>query len=159
MKIKKNGKVINLTESDLRRIVKKVIKEQDEAPVADVTKGDKKNWKFTVKSANPNVKGFDSEVLITMTQMKDPKTKKLGKPVYTVHTRKEGGQRVFVGKIGIGANGVNFPDKQKLKYNVGAYTGGASGGKYTGTDSTVAKTLTKGFKDSIGLDINFADTK
>jgi hypothetical protein len=30
MKIKKNGKVINLTESDLRRIVKKVIKEQDE---------------------------------------------------------------------------------------------------------------------------------
>jgi hypothetical protein len=28
MKIKKNGKVINLTESDLRRIVKKVIKEQ-----------------------------------------------------------------------------------------------------------------------------------
>ena len=30
MKIKKNGKVINLTESDLRRIVTKVIKEQDE---------------------------------------------------------------------------------------------------------------------------------
>jgi hypothetical protein len=29
MKIKKNGKVINLTESDLRRIVKKVIKEQE----------------------------------------------------------------------------------------------------------------------------------
>jgi hypothetical protein len=157
MKIKKNGKVINLTESDLRRIVKKVIKEQDEAPVADVTKGDKKNWKFTVKSANPNVKGFDSEVLITMTRMKDPKTKKLGKPVYTVETRKEGGQPVYIGKIGIGANGVNFKgsDKQKLKYNVGAYTTG----KYTGTDSTVAKTLTKGFKDSIGLDINFADTK
>ena len=30
MRIKKNGKVINLTESDLRRIVTKVIKEQDE---------------------------------------------------------------------------------------------------------------------------------
>jgi len=30
MKIKKHGKVINLTESDLRRIVTKVIKEQDE---------------------------------------------------------------------------------------------------------------------------------
>jgi hypothetical protein len=30
MKIKKNGKVVNLTESDLRRIVTKVIKEQDE---------------------------------------------------------------------------------------------------------------------------------
>jgi hypothetical protein len=30
MKIKKNGKVINLTESDLRRIVKKVIKEQEQ---------------------------------------------------------------------------------------------------------------------------------
>ena len=37
MKIKKNGKVINLTESDLRRIVKKVIKEQesDTTPVGD----------------------------------------------------------------------------------------------------------------------------
>jgi hypothetical protein len=29
MKIKKNGKVINLTESDLRRIVKRVISEQE----------------------------------------------------------------------------------------------------------------------------------
>ena len=35
MKIKKNGKVINLTESDLRRILKKVIKEQDEEPDYD----------------------------------------------------------------------------------------------------------------------------
>jgi hypothetical protein len=32
MNIKKNGKVINLTESDLRRIVKKVISEQEIAP-------------------------------------------------------------------------------------------------------------------------------
>ena len=32
MKIKKNGKVINLTESDLKRIVKKVLKEQLELP-------------------------------------------------------------------------------------------------------------------------------
>lgn len=29
MKIKKNGKVVNLTESDLQKIVKKVINEQD----------------------------------------------------------------------------------------------------------------------------------
>jgi hypothetical protein len=32
MKIKKNGKVINLTESDLKRIVKRVLTEQDESP-------------------------------------------------------------------------------------------------------------------------------
>jgi len=153
MKIKKNGKVINLTESDLRRIVTKVIKEQDEAPVADATKGGKKDWKFTVKSANPNVKKFDSEVLISKVEKKDPKTDKKGQPYYSVQTKKEGGKAVFVGNIGIGANGVNFSNIHKLKYNVGAYTTG----EYTGTDSTVAKTLTKGFKDSIGLDINFLD--
>ena len=33
MKIKKNGKVINLTESDLKRIVKKVLVETDESGV------------------------------------------------------------------------------------------------------------------------------
>jgi len=33
MKIKKNGKVINLTESDLKRIVKKVLNETDESGV------------------------------------------------------------------------------------------------------------------------------
>ena len=32
MKIKKNGKVINLTESDLKRIVKRVLKEQPDNP-------------------------------------------------------------------------------------------------------------------------------
>ena len=33
MKIKKNGKVINLTESDLKRIVKRVLVEQQELDV------------------------------------------------------------------------------------------------------------------------------
>ena len=34
LKIKKNGKVINLSESDLRRITMKVLKEQEEAEAA-----------------------------------------------------------------------------------------------------------------------------
>ena len=36
MKIKKNGKVINLTESDLKKIVKRVIKEQYESPANEL---------------------------------------------------------------------------------------------------------------------------
>jgi hypothetical protein len=59
MKIKKNGKVINLTESDLRRIVKKVIKEQDEAPVADATKQNKPET-FRFKLIDPNNKNSKS---------------------------------------------------------------------------------------------------
>ena len=59
MKIKKHGKVINLTESDLRRIVKKVIKEQDEAPVADATKQNKPET-FRFKLIDPNNKNSKS---------------------------------------------------------------------------------------------------
>tara|TARA_R110000803_G_scaffold73605_1_gene137455 strand:+ start:122 stop:907 length:786 start_codon:yes stop_codon:yes gene_type:complete len=47
MKIKKNGKVINLTESDLRRIVTKVIKEQDEQEQEVTEKEGKKNAPIT----------------------------------------------------------------------------------------------------------------
>ena len=56
MKIKKNGKVINLTESDLRRIVKKVIKEQDEAPVADATKQNKPETNKPIKPSFKKIK-------------------------------------------------------------------------------------------------------
>jgi hypothetical protein len=150
MKIKKNGKVINLTESDLRRIVTKVIKEQDEAPVADAAEGGKKNWKFTIKS--PKF-GFTSEILISMYQNKDPKTKKMGQPVYSINTRKEGEKMVYVGKIGIGVNNINFPQKRVLMKNVGAM-------QQKGIpDPAMSKELTKGFKDSIGLDINFENPK
>jgi hypothetical protein len=155
MKVKKNGKVINLTESDLRRIVKKVIKEQDEAPVSGGTEGGKTSWRFTVKSS-PRYKnskgtkgGFTSEVLISKVEKKDPKTGKKGQPYYSVSTKKEGGQVVFVGKIGIGTNGVNFTRRGVLMKNVGAYASDSV------PEPSVATALAKGFKDTIGLDINF----
>ena len=54
MKIKKNGKVINLTESDLRRIVKKVIKEQEsdleiKSGNFEIAGNDGKKRKLTIK--------------------------------------------------------------------------------------------------------------
>ena len=147
MKIKKNGKVINLTESDLRRIVKKVIKEQDEAP-----EGGKSQWKFTVQSAAPNVNPFKSVVLIGKVEQKDPKTGKKGEPYYTVSTKKEGGEVVYAGNVNKDGS---FNKKHVLIYNLGGYTTG----KYTGPSTTVTKTLTKGFKDAIGLDINFQTVK
>lgn len=52
MKIKKNGKVINLTESDLRRIVKRVLTEQSEE---DISKG-KKTGCYTVKKGDQLLK-------------------------------------------------------------------------------------------------------
>ena len=147
MKIKKNGKVINLTESDLKRIVKRVLTEQDESPDV-LSKGGKTNWKFTVKSS-PIYKGFTSEILISKVEKKDPKTGKKGQAYYSVSTKKEGGQVVFVGKIGIGANGVNFTRRGVLMKNVGAYTSDSV------PEPSVATALSKGFKDTIGLDINF----
>lgn len=55
MKIKKNGTVINLTESDLKRIVRRVIKEQEEGePVGgglNITKGFKFQNGLEVKGA------------------------------------------------------------------------------------------------------------
>lgn len=56
MKIKKNGKVINLTESDLRRIVKKVIKEQEsdleiKSGNFEIAGNDGKKRKLTIKGA------------------------------------------------------------------------------------------------------------
>ena len=146
MKIKKHGKVINLTESDLRRIVTKVIKEQDEAPVADASEGGKTSWRFDIKS--PKF-GFTSEVLINKVEQKDPKTGKKGQAHYTVATKKEGGKVIHVGSIGIGKYGINFPKKRVLMKNVGAmYQKGVS-------DPDMVKVLTKGFKDTTGLDIIF----
>ena len=52
MKIKKNGKVINLTESDLRRIVKKVIKEQDEVDPFDTEVNDAHNANIAKTAAD-----------------------------------------------------------------------------------------------------------
>ena len=54
MKIKKNGKVINLTESDLRRIVTKVIKEQEsdleiKSGNFEIAGNDGKKRKLTIK--------------------------------------------------------------------------------------------------------------
>jgi len=56
MKIKKNGKVINLTESDLRRIVTKVIKEQEsdleiKSGNFEIAGNDGKKRKLTIKGA------------------------------------------------------------------------------------------------------------
>ena len=151
MKIKKNGKVINLTESDLRRIVTKVIKEQDEAPVSGATEGGKTSWRFTVKSSpifknSKGTPGFTSEVLISKLEKKDPKTGKKGQAYYNVSTKKEGEQVVFVGNIGIGGD---FTQKSLLMYNVGAMP------KKGVPEPSVATALSKGFKDTIGLDIDF----
>jgi hypothetical protein len=74
MKIKKNGKVINLTESDLRRIVTKVIKEQDEKePLKSFTisaEGGKH-----VKTGNPLPGPFTHKIQVSNPEMKDKEGK------------------------------------------------------------------------------------
>ena len=64
MKIKKNGKVINLTESDLRRIVKKVIKEQEsdleiKSGNFEIAGNDGKKRKLTIKGVEKVNKEYD----------------------------------------------------------------------------------------------------
>ncbi len=50
MKIRKNGKVVNLTESDLRRIVKQVLSESEEAEFDKMIDDEKTNSHISVNS-------------------------------------------------------------------------------------------------------------
>tara|TARA_Y100000389_G_scaffold199271_1_gene237351 strand:- start:693 stop:1109 length:417 start_codon:yes stop_codon:yes gene_type:complete len=60
MKIKKNGKVINLTESDLKRIVKKVLNEQSPQATTDTRRNynelDSKGLKQKIKELSQEIK-------------------------------------------------------------------------------------------------------
>lgn len=56
MKIKKNGKVINLTESDLRRIVKRVLSEQEESNDENKS-GEQEQKKTSEETKNLDKKG------------------------------------------------------------------------------------------------------
>lgn len=50
MKIRKNGKVINLTESDLRRLVKRVLSESEESEFDKMIDDEKNNSHISVNS-------------------------------------------------------------------------------------------------------------
>ena len=146
MKIKKNGKVINLTESDLRRIVTKVIKEQDEAPVADATEGGKTTWEFPFKPGGASNVKLPGTVLIKKTQLGDPKTDKLKLPFYTVYVKNKEG-RVSAG---------NLYSDGKWKSSGGGreflrLVGGCTNEKCDGTNPNVVNAMKKGFQDSIGI--------
>ena len=146
MNIKKNGKVINLTESDLRRIVKKVIKEQDEAPVADDTTGGKKQWEFPFKPGGTSNVKLPGTVLIIKTQLEDPKTKKLKLPFYSVFVKNKEG-RVSAGYLY--SNGkwkTTGGDRKFLRL-----VGGCTTEKCDGTNPDVVNAMKKGFQDSIGI--------
>ena len=146
MKIKKNGKVINLTESDLRRIVKKVIKEQDEAPVADATTGGKRQWEFPFKPGGASHVKLPGTVLIYKTQLEDPKTKKLKLPFYSVYVKNKEG-RVSAGKVFSNGKWQRAIQSRDFLRLVGACQDEDCSKK----DSTVFATIKKGFQDSIGI--------
>jgi hypothetical protein len=146
MKIKKNGKVINLTESDLRRIVKKVIKEQDEAPVADATTGEKTSWEFPFKPGGDSNVKLPGTVLIAMTQMKDPKTGKKKSPSYTVYVKNKEG-RVIAGNLYSNGKWKSSGGDRKFLRLVG----GCTNEKCDGTNPDVVNAMKKGFQGSIGV--------
>jgi hypothetical protein len=69
MRIKKNGKVINLTESDLRRIVTKVIKEQEsdlelKSGNFEIAGNDGKKRKLTIKGTQKLNKETNKEYVV-----------------------------------------------------------------------------------------------
>ena len=147
MKIKKNGKVINLTESDLRRIVKKVIKEKDEAPVADATTGEKTQWKFEVTGfASKGGNAMKSTIILNKVQLKDPKTKKPQEPFFVVYVRDSEG-RVKVGKI-LSNNKWSSGALNKLYRQTGACTKGAPD---CSPAADVVKAINDGIKNAIGV--------
>ena len=146
MKIKKNGKVINLTESDLRRIVTKVIKEQDEAPVADASKT-QSQWKFEVTGfASKNGSPIKSTIILNKVQLKDPKTKKTQEPFFAVYVRDSEG-RVKVGSI-LSNNKWSSGTLNKLYRQTGACTKGAPD---CSPQASVVKAINDGIKNAIGV--------
>ncbi len=56
MKIRKNGKVINLTESDLRRLVKRVLSESEESEFDKMIDDEKNNSHISVNSRGKSKK-------------------------------------------------------------------------------------------------------
>jgi len=80
MKIKKNGKVINLTESDLKRIVKKVLVETDESGVDCLPqfKGETPIDRIKCCANKKGISEKDLEGLTDLTDLKDFITKKGG---------------------------------------------------------------------------------
>tara|TARA_R110000803_G_scaffold117126_1_gene185674 strand:+ start:624 stop:1079 length:456 start_codon:yes stop_codon:yes gene_type:complete len=146
MKIKKNGKVINLTESDLRRIVTKVIKEQDEVPVDGAT--DQKQWKFPVKGiAKYGADYVDNVVLINKSQLEDPKTGKLKLPFYTVYVKNKAKGRVKIGNL-LSTGAWETGNNHDIWRAVAACTMGTP---HCEPEESVKNVLKKGIKDSIGI--------
>ena len=160
MKIKKNGKVINLTESDLRRIVTKVIKEQDNAPVEAPKKVDpvaspkkaapvSKSFEVTGAKVNDSPK---STILTNLVQRKDVKTGKDIEPYHTIYVQKDGknhvvGNLLSNGKLSAGVQG---------KVNMLKMIGGHNAAGNT-PDVDVVNNLKQGIKNSTGIDPTFFD--
>jgi len=88
MKIKKNGKVINLTESDLRRIVTKVIKEQEgdleiKSGNFEIAGNDGKKTKVTIKGVQKLNKETNKNYVVYNAYINDGTTQKpIGGVIY-----------------------------------------------------------------------------
>jgi hypothetical protein len=89
MKIKKNGKVINLTEGDLKRIVKKVLNETDGDVEECLRKFAGKTW-FDIMKCCANKKGIKEEDL--------EKMKSKGDLIKFLKTKGDENQRRCIGK-------------------------------------------------------------
>jgi len=137
MRIKKNGKVITLTESDLNRIVKKVLSEQDETPQTKKVDG---NFEIT------NARGKKSIIRVLSVQQTDKKTNKkyMTNQIFITNHK---GKNQWVGNILMNGE-MTKKDYENIFKQVDGWKY-PSGGK----DPNVENEIKSGIKNIIGQDI------